>query len=115
METDITPEQLLSTAEAEFNKTRGEMLQIAMPLHKQYYPDHDEHNSLAGPERENRIISEVLQKIAEDHPKRAALLATAKDDLVGIRQFIVHKKKNTQKSRDNLKVIPTPEFERGIY
>jgi len=115
METDITPEQLLSEAESEFRKTRSEMLQIALPLHKQYYPDHDDHASLAQQERENKIISEVLQKIAEDHPNRNALLETAKDDLVGIRQFIIDKKIVSLKSRDNLKVIPTPEFQRGIY
>ena len=115
METDITPEQLLTDAETEFRKTRAQMLQLALPLHKQYYPDHDDHSSLAGQEHENKIISEVLQKIADDHPGRNALLETAKEDLVGIRQFIIDKKIVTLKSRDNLKVIPTPEFERGIY
>ena len=115
METDITPEQLLADADSEFRKTRAEMLQIAIPLHKHYYPDHDEHPSLAQQERENKIISEVLTKIADDHPDRKALLETAKEDLVGIRQFIIDKKIVTLKSRDNLKVIPTPEFERGIY
>jgi len=115
METDLTPEQLLSDAESEFRKTRAEMLQLALPLHKQYYPDHDEHAALAAQERENKIIGEVLQKIAEDHPDRNALLETAREDLVGIRQFIIDKKIVTLKSRDNLKVIPTPEFERGIY
>lgn len=115
METDITPEQLLSDAESEFRKTRGEMLELALPLHKQYYPEHDDHGALGQQERENKIIGEVLQKIAEDHPNRNALLDTAKEDLVGIRRFIVEKKIVTLKSRDNLKVIPTPEFERGIF
>ncbi|WP_109485024.1 DUF885 domain-containing protein [Occallatibacter savannae] len=115
METDITPEQLLSEAQSEFSKTRAEMLQLALPLHKQYYPDHDDHASLAQQDRENKIISEVLQKIADDHPNRNALIETAREDLVGIRQFIIDKKIVTLKSRDNLKVIPTPEFERGIY
>ena len=115
METDISPEQLLTDAEAEFRKTRAEMLQLALPLHKQYYPDHDEHGSVSQQDRENKIISEVLQKIAEDHPDRNALIETAREDLVGIRQFIVEKKIVTLKARDNLKVIPTPEFERGIY
>ena len=115
METDITPERLLTDALSEFSKTRTEMLELALPLHKQYYPDHDDHSSLAQRERENKIISEVLQKIADDHPNRNALLETAKEDLVGIRQFIIDKKIVTLKSRDNLKVIPTPEFERGIY
>jgi uncharacterized protein (DUF885 family) len=115
METDITPEQLLTESDTEFRKTRAEMLQLALPLHKQYYPDHDEHTSLSQRDRENKIISEVLQKIADDHPDRDALIETAKEDLVGIRQFIVEKKIVTLKPRDNLKVIPTPEFERGIY
>ena len=115
METDITPEHLLAEAESEFAKTRAEMLQLALPLHKQYYPDHDDHAGLTQRERENKIIGEALQKIADDHPDRNALLDTAREDLVGIRQFIIDKKIVTLKSRDNLKVIPTPEFERGIY
>lgn len=115
METDITPDQVLAEAQEAFSKTRAEMLQLALPLHKQYYPDHDEHTNLGQQERENKIISEVLSKIAEDHPKRDDLMQTAKDDLSGIRQFIIDKKIVSLKSRDNLKVIPTPEFERGIY
>ncbi|WP_348260737.1 DUF885 domain-containing protein [Telmatobacter sp. DSM 110680] len=115
METDITPEQVFNEAQSAFDKTRAEMLELAMPLHKQYYPDHDDHATLGQKERENKIISEVLQKIADDHPKRDDLMQTAKDDLVGIRQFIIDKKIVSLKSRDNLKVIATPEFERGIY
>ncbi len=115
METDITPDQVYSEAQSAFDQTRAEMLQIALPLHKQDYPDHDDHAGLGQKERENKIISEVLQKIADDHPKRDELMQTAKDDLVGIRQFIVDKKVVSLKSRDNLKVIATPEFERGIY
>lgn len=115
METDITPEQVFNEAQTAFNKTRAEMLELALPLHKQYYPDHDDHASLGQKERENKIISEVLQKIADDHPKRDDLMQTAKEDLIGIRQFIIDKKIVSLKSRDNLKVIATPEFERGIY
>lgn len=115
METDITPDQVLAEAEDAFKKTRAEMLELALPLHKQYYPDHDDHASLTQKEREKTIIGEVLKKIADDHPKRDDLMQTAKDDLVGIRQFIIDKKIVSLKSRDNLKVIPTPEFERGIY
>jgi uncharacterized protein (DUF885 family) len=115
METDVTPDQVLAEAEAAFKKTRAEMLELALPLHKQYYPDHDDHANLSQQERENSIIGEVLKKIADDHPKRDELMQTAKDDLVGIRQFIIDKKIVSLKSRDNLKVIATPEFERGIY
>ena len=115
METAISPDQVLADAEGELKKTRAEMLQLALPLHKQYFPDHDDHGSLGQQERENKIIGEVLGKISEDHPKRDDLTQTIKDDLTGIRSFIVEKKIVSLKSRDNLKVIPTPPFMRGIY
>ncbi len=115
METDITPAQVFAEAQDAFQKTRAEMLELALPLHKQYYPDHDDHTSLGKQDRENKIIREVLQKIANDHPKGDYQKQTANDDLVGIRQFIIDKKIVTLKSRDNLKVIATPEVERGIY
>jgi len=115
METSITPDQVLADAERELKKTRAEMLQLALPLHKQYFPDHDDHASLSPQERENKVIGEVLGKIAEDHPKRDDLMQTVKDDLAGIRQFIIDKKIVSLKSRDNLKVIPTPPFMRGIF
>jgi len=115
METDVAPEQALADAEREIEKTRAEMLELALPLHKQYFPDHDEHASLSTKERENTIIGEVLGKIADDHPRRDELMHAVTEDLAGIRQFIVDKKIVSLKSRDNLKVIPTPPFERGIY
>ena len=81
METPITPDQVLAEAETELKKTRAEMLQIALPLHKQYFPDHDDHASLSPQERENKVIGEVLHKISDDHPKRDDLMQTVKDDL----------------------------------
>jgi uncharacterized protein (DUF885 family) len=115
METPITPDQILTDAERELTTTRAEMLQIALPLHKQYFADHDDHSSLTPKERENKVIGDVLQRIADDHPKRDDLMQTVKDDLVDIRQFIVANSIVSLKSRDNLKVIPTPPFMRGIY
>jgi len=115
METPVTPDQVLADAEAELKTKRAEMLQIALPLHKQYFPDHDDHANLTPQERENKVIGEVLRKISDDRPKRDDLMQTVKDDLVGIRQFIIDKKIVSLKSRDNLKVIPTPPFMRGIY
>ena len=115
METPVTPDQALADAEGELKKTRAEMLQIALSLHKQYFPDHDDHASFGLQERENKVIGEVLERISEDRPNRDDLMQTVKDDLAGIRQFIIDKKIVSLKSRDNLKVIPTPPFLRGIY
>jgi uncharacterized protein (DUF885 family) len=115
METSITPDQLLAEAEADLKRLRAEMLQTALPLYKQMYPGQDDYSSLPPRERENKIIRAVTDKISEEHPKRDELIEAVKADLEGIKQFIRDKKIVALGSRDNLKVIPTPEFERGIY
>jgi uncharacterized protein (DUF885 family) len=91
------------------------MLQIALPMHKQMYPDHSDHSDLKGRERENMIIGEVLHRISDDHCKPDQLQATIEADLENIKQFIREKKIVSLSSRENLKVIPTPQFMRGIY
>jgi uncharacterized protein (DUF885 family) len=114
-ETPVTPEKVLADAEHELKSVRVEMLGIALPLHKQMYPDHGDHSELNGNERENKVISEVLAKISDDRPQRDQLMDTIKADLAGIRQFIIDHKIVSLQARDNLKVIPTPPFMRGIY
>jgi uncharacterized protein (DUF885 family) len=115
METAVTPEEVLASAEQDMKSVRTEMLQIALPLHAQMYPDHNDHSNLAEHDRENFIIEEVLQKISDHHPTPDQLQPTIEADLVSITKFIREKKIVSLSSRDNLKVIPTPPFERGIY
>src|SRR5277367_6340401 len=115
METSITPAEVLASAEQDMQSVRAEMLQIALPLHAQMYPDHNDHANLAAHDRQNLIIQEVLQKISDHHPSRDQLQPTIEADLAGITQFIREKKIVSLTSRDNLKVIPTPPFERGSY
>jgi uncharacterized protein (DUF885 family) len=115
METPVTPEQVLADAEQDMKSVRAEMLQIALPLHAQMYPGHNDHAELRVHDRENLIIGEVLQKISDEHPRRDQLQQTIETDLAGITQFIREKKIVSLSARDNLKVIPTPPFERGIY
>ena len=115
METAVTPEEVLANAEQDMKSVRAEMLQIALPLHAQMFPDHNDHSSLSQHDRDNLIIQEVLQKISDHHPSPDQLQPTIEADLVGITKFIREKKIVSLSSRDNLKVIPTPPFERGIY
>jgi len=115
METDISPEQVLASAETELKNVRAQMLQIALSLHAQMYPDHSDHADLYTRDRENKIIGEVLAKIADDHVQRDQLIDHVKQDLDGIIQFIREKKIVALSDRENLKVIPTPVFMRGTY
>jgi len=115
METDVTPEQVLADAEAGLQSVRAEMLELALPMHKQMYPDHGDHSELGVHERQNLIITEVLHKISDEHPRPEDLQKAIEADLESIKQFIREKKIVSLGTRDNLKVIPTPMFERGIY
>lgn len=115
IETSIEPAKLLADAEAELTRVRAEMLELALPLYKQMYPGQDEFGNLSEHDRENRIISAVLDKISDEHPRPDQLTEVIKADLTEITEFIRDKKIVTLSSRDNLKVIPTPEFMRGIY
>jgi len=115
METPITPEELLADAERDLKSVRAEMLQLALPMHQQMFPGHGDHSDLSGRERENLIIGEVLARISDDHAKRDQLQQTIEADLENIKQFIREKKIVSLSPRENLKVIPTPPFMRGIY
>jgi uncharacterized protein (DUF885 family) len=115
MGTPVTPEELLADAERELKTVRAEMLQLALPMHQEMYPGHSDHSDLAGRERENLIIGEVLTKISDDHAKRDQLQQAVEADIEGIKQFIREKKIVSLSARDNLKVIPTPPFLRGVY
>jgi uncharacterized protein (DUF885 family) len=115
METPVTPAQVLADAEAEMKSVRAEMLDLALPMHAQMYPEHTDHSDLSAHDRQNLVVSEVLTKISDDHTTRDKLQQTIESQLAGITQFIRDKKIVTLSSRDNLRVIPTPPFLRGIY
>jgi len=115
METAVTPEQVLADAEEQLHQVRAEMLKLALPLHQEMYPGHSDHAEVGGRDRENLIIGEVLEKIAEHHPKPAELMDVVKQDVSSVAQFVREKKIVTLGTLENLKVIPTPPFMRGIY
>ena len=115
METSVEPAKLLADAEAELKRLRAEMLRVALPLYAQMFPGQDDYANLPQEERENRVITAVLNRISDERPQRDQLIEVAKEDVEEAKQFIREHKIVTLSSRDNLKVIPTPEFMRGIY
>ncbi len=115
METDVTPEKVLADAERDLASVRMEMYELAVPMHKEMYPNHTDHSNLVAHEQQNRVISEVLDKIADDHPRRDQLQTTIQSDLEDIARFIREKKIVTIGTLDNLKVIPTPPYMRSVF
>jgi uncharacterized protein (DUF885 family) len=113
--TDRTPADVLSGAESDLKTVRARMLEIASGLHKEWFAAHGTHDDLKGIDRENRIIGEVLGRIAEKHSTPASFVADARKDLDEARAFVKEKNLLTFPARGNLQVIETPEFMRGIY
>ncbi len=110
-----TPDSVLASAERDLVRVRGEMYSVALPLHKQWFPGHGDHKDLSGDALENKVISEVIDRINNDHVAPDELLAKVKAEASGIRAFIVQKDLLTLSDRDNMQIVPTPEFERGVY
>jgi uncharacterized protein (DUF885 family) len=107
----ITPEQVLADAEAALKQTRQEMFRLSLPLHKKFYPSHRDPVDL------NLIVGETLSRIAEQHPSRERYLDEARKTLAETLAFLKSHERDLVAAprRDNLQVIETPPFMRGIY
>src|SRR5579862_5499215 len=87
------PEQVLAEAEAALKDMRDQMAKIAAP----------------------QTVAAALDKIAQQHATPAGFMDEAKKDLDEATAFVKVKHLVTLPPGDNLQVIPTPEFMRGIY
>lgn len=113
--TDRTPDQVLQDAETRMKEVRARMLELSLPLHAARFASHGDHSDLKGDDRLNAIVREVLDSIAAKHSTPATYMDDARKDLDEARSFSRAKNLLTLPQHDNLQVIPTPEFERGIY
>jgi hypothetical protein len=113
--THETPDSVLASAERDLSQLRSEMYLLALPLHQQWFADHKDHADLTGDALQNKIISEVIGRINDDHVEPGQLLEKVKADAGGIRAFIVQKDLLTLSDRDNMRIVATPVFLRGVY
>jgi len=115
LQSGVEAPNMLANAEADLTRVRARMLELALPLHRGLFPTHQDHGELSGDDRVNKVVAEVLDKIAERRSTRESYMDDARKDLEEARAFVQEKHLLTLPSRDNLQVIPTPEFMRGIY
>lgn len=110
-----TPKSVLADAEHDIETIHEQMFKLALPLHQEWFGTHGEHGDLESATRRDRIISEVLDRIGDDHAQPQALLSTVQQQAAGIREFILKHNLVTLSSRDNMKIVDTPAFMRGVY
>ncbi len=109
LSTGRTPEQVLADAERDLKEVRRQMWDISIPLHHKMYPTHRD------PVDVNLIVGETLAKIAERRATPDTYFTDARRDLQEAREFVRARNLLPLPPRDNLQVIETPEFMRGIY
>jgi uncharacterized protein (DUF885 family) len=102
--TSMKPDQVLADAEQMLGDTRRQMLALALKL-----------NPKGNPNDLNATVAEALRAVAKKHATVDTYFADARRDLEEARQFVKQKGLLTLPPRDNLQVIETPEFMRGIY
>jgi len=107
--TDEPPEQLLAAAEEELERVRRQMYELARPLYRQYFPGRAE------PQDPDLVIRQVLDRIAERHATPQTYFEQARRDLREATEFVRRTGLVPLAGIENLQVIPTPEFMRGIY
>jgi uncharacterized protein (DUF885 family) len=102
------PEDVLAAAKRDMEEIRGQMLQLAGKVCRsaQCRPP--------GTSRDG-LIRSALDAVAQRHSTRETYFADAERDLEEARDFVRAKDLLTLPARDNLKVIETPEFMRGVY
>jgi uncharacterized protein (DUF885 family) len=107
----LTPEKALAEAETALTEIRREMFRLSLPLHAKLYPTHRD------PVDVNLIVGEVLARIAERRPARENFFDEARKSLAEARAFLdAHQKELVESPfRDNLQIIETPPFMRGVY
>ncbi|MBV8552154.1 MAG: DUF885 domain-containing protein [Acidobacteriaceae bacterium] len=88
-----TPDEVLSEAEAELRRVQGEMAKLAAP----------------------EPVRQYLDELAWQHPAPPEFFSEAEKDLGQAIAFVRDKHLVAIPNTSNLRVIPTPEFMRGVY
>ncbi|HYN80526.1 MAG TPA: DUF885 domain-containing protein [Gemmatimonadaceae bacterium] len=109
-----TPNDLRRVAEDSMRTTRQEMLRLAEPLHKQWFPSHS-HTDVSGDAYLNAVVGEVMARIGAEHAHRDSLVQQGEKDVAMLQRFVRDKRILSLTDFSNLRVIPTPLFMRGIY
>jgi hypothetical protein len=109
--TDETRASLVRRARAAFDATRARMLTLALPLDRTLFP-----NALADETKPNAVdvvVHRVLDRLAQDHPGRDTIFASARDDVAAARRFVIARNLLALPEPDTLHVAPTPPFMAG--
>jgi len=109
LDSELSIEDILATAEQDLETTRALMLETAKPLYAGFFP---ERMQIEPAPDSHEIISAVLDRLAEDRPDNANIVQRAEADLRACTDFVREKDLVTLPEHP-VSVIVMPEFQRG--
>jgi uncharacterized protein (DUF885 family) len=111
---DLSPEEILSRAEAKLKSDRDEMLTVARPLHNKFFPDHKHDET--GDDLINVVVKETLAKLSESHSRPDALFSDVKDKWIPKIKGYIRKSGiiGLPPESDRFVIEPTPAFMDGV-
>jgi uncharacterized protein (DUF885 family) len=112
LQSDLTSDEIVERAEQEMTAVQKRMFELALPLHEKMFPGRELKEQ--GKALESRVIREVLEQIAQDHPKKDSLLAVCRQDLEEQERFVRDKDLVDLTGINPLEVEWEPEFARGV-
>lgn len=110
--TDVTRTALVARARAAMATHRAEMLRLALPLDRAFFPNASRAGS--GDAQINRVVGRVLNRLAADHPSRDGVFAAAKADVASLEGFLTTHPVVPLPQPNTLGVAPTPDFLAGF-
>jgi uncharacterized protein (DUF885 family) len=114
LQSTITPEQMLKSAEDSMVTIRSQMFALAWPLHDAWFPGH-RHAASDTLLFQKSVVGEVLGHIGEEHANRDSLETQARKDVDMLAAFVRERRVLSLTDFSNVKIIPTPVFMRGVY
>ncbi len=109
LSSDLTPEEILVSAEGDLAETREKMYEIALPLFRDYFGGHQDDTTPG----KDAVIRRVLARLAESHPTNETIVPQAREGLEEITEF-VRKNKLVDVPDDPVEIIVMPEHQRGF-
>ncbi len=104
--------RLVADAQAQFDANRAEMLKLAIPFDREFFPGRsaDETKSNA----EDIVVRRVLDRLAQDHPTPTTIFSTARADVAASEAFLTANPVVVLPKPATLRVVPTPDFMAGF-
>jgi hypothetical protein len=110
--TDVSRSTLVTRARAAMDAQRAEMLRLALPYDRKFFPHASRDGS--GDVLIDRVVLRVLKRLSNDHPARDKVFATAKADVTSLEAFLDANPVVRLPVPSTLSVVPTPAYMAGF-